>query len=216
MAKVNWKNHIREFVVVVFGILLAFQLDRCASDNNKQKLVDEHVNYIKEETRLNVLNLKYSIQLSESNFAKIDSIINLISKKGDVSTINKLSFEIFNVGYLYIRRNAYNSLVNSGDIRFIKSFEEKKNIINMYEYYTWTESLDQGCRAAYFDDFFPYVKENFDLVTSMVQDPEIYYSKTFSNALSTYRFALDLKIKKFKDCEKEINDFLKVINQNQK
>jgi len=38
MAKINWKNHAREFiVVVVFGILLAFQLDRCASNKNKQK-----------------------------------------------------------------------------------------------------------------------------------------------------------------------------------
>jgi len=145
MAKIKWKNHAREFVVVVFGILLAFQLDRCASDNNQQKLVEEHLNYIKEETQINAVNLKYALQYSEQNLVKIDSTINLISKKGDIKTINKLSFEVFNVGYLYIRKNAYNSLVDSGDIRFMKSFDQKKNIINMYEYYAWTESLDQAC-----------------------------------------------------------------------
>ena len=198
MAKINWKNHAREFIVVVFGILLAFQLDRCASDSNQQKLVDEHLNYIKEETKINALNLKYALKSSEENLVKIDSIIGLISKKGDIKTINRLSFEIFNVGYLYVRKNAYNSLVNSGDIRFIKSFDRKKDIIDMYEYYSWTQSMDQGCRNAYNDDFFPYVKGNFDLVNAKIQNPEIYYSKVYSNALSTYRYAIDLKIKKFR------------------
>lgn len=211
MAKINWKNHAREFVVVVFGILLAFQLDRCASDKNQQKLVQEHINYIKEETKINAINLKYALQFSEDNLTKIDSIITLISEEGSIESISKLSFEIFDVGYLYIRRNAYNSLVNSGDIRYIKSFDQKKDIINMYEYYSWTQSMDQGCRNAYDDDFFPYAKANFDLVNGKIQDPEVYYSKVFLNALSTYRFALDLKIKKFKECQEEIDGFLKTI-----
>jgi len=212
MAKVNWKNHIREFIVVVFGILLAFQLDRCASDNNQQKLVEEHIDYIKEETKINAINLKYAIKLSESNLAKIDSIIGLVLEKGSTEKINALSFDILNVGYLYVRKNAYNSLINSGDIRFLKSFDEKKNIINMYEYYSWTESLDQACRIAYENDFFPYIKANFDLISSEIQEPDIYYSKTFLNALSTYRFGLNLKIVKFKDCNKEIEEFLESIN----
>jgi len=216
MAKVNWKNHIREFIVVVFGILLAFQLDRCSGDNNQQQLISEHIDYISEETQLNALNLKYALQSSESNLIKIDSIMTLIITKGDTEKINRLSFEILNVGYLYVRRNAYNSLINSGDIRFMKSFDQKKNIINMYEYYTWTQPLDQACRAAYQDDFFPYIKTNFDLVTSEVQESDIYYSKRFLNALSTYRFALDLKIKKFQDCQEKVKAFQKSIKTSQK
>lgn len=216
MAKVNWKNHIREFIVVVFGILLAFQLDRCSTDNSRQDLVEEHINYINEETQINATNLKYELISSEKNLIKIDSIIGLIINKGNTQTINELSFDIFNVGYLYIRKNAYNSLVNSGDIRFMKSFDQKKDIINMYEYYSWTQSLDEGCRMAYGNDFFPYVKQNFDLVTSKVQEPEIYYSKIYLNALATYRFALNLKIKKFKECQKEIKDFQKLLNKHKK
>lgn len=211
MAKIKWKNHLREFFIVVFGILLAFQLDRCSVDNSQQKLITEHIDYIIEETNLNSYSLNAQIELSQKNLKKVDTLIGLVIAKGDTKIINNMSYGIFNVGYLYIRRNAYNSLINSGDIRFLKSFDLKKDIIDIYEYYTWTQSLDQGCRAAFEDDFFPYIKTNFDLVTSKLQESDIYYSKRFLNALSTYRFALNLKISKFKDCKKEIEEFQKSI-----
>jgi len=138
----------------------------------------------------------------------------LIGKKEDLTRINSLSFELLNVGFLYIRKNAYRLLIDSGDIRFMKDFSAQKRIINLYEYYGWTESYNQSTRNAYQEDFFPYIKENFDLINASLQDESIYFSKQFKNALSTYRYALDVRIKKLKDCKKEIDDFLKVMNQN--
>lgn len=212
MSKVKWKNHIREFIVVVFSILLAFQLDRCSDSNSQQKLIKSHLDYLKEETELNSINLKYALKYSKINLNKLDSIISFASQKQNVELINKLCFDILDAGYLYIRKNAYNSLINSGDIRYLKSFKKKKEIINLYEYYSWTESIDEACRITYSNDFLPYVKENFDLINKSIQKDSIYYSKKFLNALSTYRFSLKLKIKKFQECEKEINTFFKDLN----
>lgn len=211
MAKINWTNHLVEILVVVFGILIAFQLNKCSNNSSQQTLVDSHLNYLKEETVLNANTLKYTLKYSKINLDKLDSLIDMVSTKGDKRSINKLSFEVMNPGYLYIRKNAYNSFINSGDIRFLKSFEMKKDIINLYEYYVWTQSLDEGCRITYYDDFSPYVKENFDLVKATVQDDDVYYSKQFLNALSSYRYSVKLKIDKFEDCQKEVIEFQEIL-----
>lgn len=207
MAKIRWKNYLSEILVVIIGILIAFQLNQCSENNKQQKLIDAHINYIKEETKINEINLGYAIKYSKVTLKNLDSIIDLVLKKGASKKINELSFKALDVGYLYVRKNAYNSLINSGDIRYISSFEKKKTIINMYEYYSWTQSLDEACRIAYLDDFLPYLKEHFDLVTAKVQEDDVYYSKQFLNSVSTYRYALDAKIKKFEDCSKEIKSF---------
>ncbi|PQJ79911.1 hypothetical protein [Polaribacter porphyrae] len=207
--KTRFKTYLIEISVVVFGILMAFQLNECSSDNKQQKLIQSHLDYLKEETQINQINLKYALISAEKNLKKIDTIFTLLDGKTDLKNINRLSFEILNAGYLYVRKNAYNSLINSGDIRFIGSFDRKKDIINMYEYYSWTQSMDDGNRNSFLTDFFPYVKKNFDLVGGSIQDEKVYFSKEFSNYLSTYRHTLKLKIDKFKQCKKEIGKFLK-------
>lgn len=206
--KINWRNHFVEFIVVVLGILMAFQLNQCSEDRKQEKLIDAHLEYLKEEGKYNLKNLEYSIKESEQSLQKLDSTIGLIYGKGDIEKINTLAFQILNPGYLYLRKNAYNSLINSGDIRFIKSFQLKKDIVNMYEYYAWTASFDSSTREAFFAGYFPYMKDNFDMVKGELQRPEVYYDKKLLNELSTFKYTLAAKLNKFKDCKKEVEGFL--------
>jgi hypothetical protein len=207
-TKINWKNHVIEFVVVVLGILMAFQLNQCSSDKKQAKIIDAHLEYLQEESKFNLRNLGYSIQEAEKSLVKIDSLIGLIYNQSDIQKINALSFQLMNPGYLYIRKNAYNSLINSGDIRFIKSFELKKDIVNMYEYYGWTSSFDASTRETFYSGYFPYLKENFDMVKGRLQKPEVYYNQGFLNELSTFRYILAAKLNKFKDCKQEVEEFI--------
>lgn len=207
--KNNYTKYLKEFAILVFGILLAFQLDRFAVERNQQSLVQEHLKYLKEESELNLALLDDSIELAEENLAQIDSLMHLIAMKGDTREINIGTFKLMNVGYLYIRKNAYRSFLESGDIRFLKSFDDKRKIVDLYEYYRWTESFDESHIAAFRDDLFPYMKANFDLVSAQTQQSDIYYNKTFINALATYRQTLDLKLKKYRECKQKISSFIK-------
>jgi hypothetical protein len=211
--KINWKNHFVEFTVVVLGILMAFQLNQCSEENKQDKLIDAHLEYLIEEGKYNLKNLEYSIKESEESLQKLDSTIRLIYDKGDIQSINQLAFQILNPGYLYLRKNAYNSLINSGDIRFIKSFELKKDIVNMYEYYGWTTSFDTSTREAFFSGYFPYLKDNFDMVKGTLQKSEAYYDKKLLNELSTFRYTLAAKLQKFKDCKQQVESFLKKLEE---
>jgi len=43
--RIDWLNHGLEFVVVIVGILIAFQLNQCAIDKN-QKKIKENFDFI--------------------------------------------------------------------------------------------------------------------------------------------------------------------------
>jgi len=140
---------------------------------------------------------------------KIDTLLDLIQSDAELNLINEKVYSLLNVGWLYLRTNAYSSLNESGDIRFIKNFEKRKKIVDLYEYYAWTESVNQIAYSSYSANVYPYLKRNLDFISKTPQKREVYKNKVFLNGLVTYRNALFNKNKKLKDCQEVVDTFLK-------
>jgi len=118
-------------------------------------------------------------------------------------------FDLLNFGWLYLRSNAYHSLTQSGDIRFIKEFKIRKNIVNLYEYFIWTESANQIAYGSFAEHVQPYLMKNMDYTTAKALPRETYENKIFLNGLVTYKYALNIKINKLKECQEKVTTFLK-------
>jgi len=211
--RIDWLNHGLEFIVVIIGILIAFQLNKCSSENQQEKTVDIHLEQIRQEAEFNKKTLESALALGESNIGKMDTVFVLLEQKGNYEEINQLAIELLNLGGAYFRKNAFQNLVESGDIRFIKNFETKQRIINLYEYYKWTESFDEISRTLYMQDYYPYIKNNFDLITAKRQEEEVYQSKLFKNILASYKQTSENRIQKYRDCIREIDNYLKLENE---
>jgi len=184
--KIDWLNHTLEFFVVIIGILLAFQLQKCSTNNTNRAVVDSHLEAIRKETEGNKAQLLTSIEHTEGNIAKLDTVLTLIEDNGDHRKINYLSLDLLNIGSSYLRKHAYQGLMETGDVKHIKDFSRKQKIINLYEYYKWVESFDELSSTLFSEDYYPYLKANFDFTTGQVQNPSIYYTKEFKNALAAY------------------------------
>lgn len=208
MKNVNWLHHLVEFVVVIVGILIAFQLSTCSETRKQGRLIKEHLQNIKAETKFNQHTLESALALAESNKVKLDSVFKMLPRDAALDTVNNLSLALLNVGGLYLKRNAYKSLTESGDIRFINDFDLKNEIVNLYEYYDWVKGIDQLHVDMYDRSYVPYILNNLDLVEGQLQEAEVYRSKNYKNILSSYRYFLSLRITKYKDCQQEIDDFL--------
>ncbi len=208
MRKINWLNHFLEFIVVLLGILLAFQLNTCSANKKQAKIIETHEQQLFEETELNEANFDVAIKFSESNLNQIDTLLRLLHSDGELAKINLLSIKLLNIGGLYIRKNAYRSLIETGDIRFMTDFKSKNEIINLYEYYNWVEATEEAFMKIYQKNYFPYLNKNFDMARASVQEKEVYFNKEFINSLSSYRFTLAMKLQKYKDGKKEIEKFL--------
>ena len=210
--KIDWLNHSLEFVVVIVGILIAFQLNKCSFENEQSLTIDIHSKEIIKETNLNKTSFENAIKYDELNLMKMDTLFKLLENKNNFIKANHLSLELLNLGGVYIRKNAYKILIESGDIRFMRNYEEKQNIVNLYEYYKWVESYNEISMNLYTSDYYPYLKNNFDLVKGSIQKDEIYTSKEFMNILGAYYRTSQNRLQKYKDCLVEINKYLESNN----
>lgn len=208
-GEIDWLNHGLEFAVVIIGILLAFQLNECATDSAEQKTVKNHLEEIRSETKYNDNALQASINQAESTISKLDSILVLIHADRDYNLINKLSIDVLNLGGTYFRKNAFQNLIESGDIRFIEDFKTKQRIINLYEYYKWVEAFDEISSTLYMEDYYPYLREHFDLVSGTTQEESIYQTRIFRNIVGAYRRTSANRLQKYRDCQDEIQEFLR-------
>ncbi len=188
--------------------MIAFQLNKYSSDNQQRKTIATHLEQIAQETELNKSSLENAIKHSEGNISKLDTVISLINQRKDYDKINVLALELLNLGGVYIRKNAYQNVIETGDIRFMKDFEEKQHIIDLYEYYKWVEAFDEISNNLYMEDYYPYLKNNFDFVTGETQNEAVYQSKLFMNILGAYKRTSSNRVQKYKDCLKEIDIYL--------
>jgi hypothetical protein len=163
--KIDWLNHFIGFVVVVLGILIAFQLNEYSQENAQRKLIDKHIDNIRKESEVNLRNLKGAIAYGEQQLNDLDTMLTLIKQERSLPRINRLSIKLLNLGGSYLRKNAYSLFLESGDMRFMNDFEEQKKIINLYEYYEWLETFNRNALEHYRTDYYPYLKDNFDLAT---------------------------------------------------
>lgn len=209
---INWLSLFLEFFVVLIGILIAFQLTEYTESKRREQNLETHFSDIFKETEYNQRNFTYAKSIADWNLKKIDSTLTLIIGKGDLKEINRLSHDILNYGGLYIRQNAYTSLVESGDMKYFKRFEDRKAVVDLYEYYVWVQLIESLSSNSFSEDIMPYFKANFDLINQTVQPRSSYDNKQYLNALATYRMSIAQKITKYEDCEKIIQSFIEFYN----
>ncbi|MEL6811604.1 MAG: hypothetical protein AAFP76_09740 [Bacteroidota bacterium] len=202
--KIDWLNHGLEFAVVVVGILIAFQLNTCREDSKEKALVNQHKSNVMDEVKFNLYNIENAITDLENTEKSIDTLLQTISAGKDTLGMNNLSMQILNIRGAYIKRNAYTSFVESGDIRLEENFDFRDRLISLYEYYNWADGYRDAANEFFFDTAFPYMIDNFDMVTMQPQGRDTYDSRKYMNALSSYKYQLIAMTLKYKEV-KELN-----------
>jgi len=206
--RIDWLNHGLEFIVVIVGILIAFQLNQCSAEKNQKKTIKIHLEQIQKEAEHNKTVLESSKNFTEAGNKKIDSILHLINTNEKYDLVNWLSVQLLSISSPDLRKNAYISLTESGDIKFLKDFKKKQQIIDLYEFYKWVEASDEVSYMLYTKDFYPYLRDNFDLIYNEIQKESTYNNKLYLNILSSYKITNENKIAIYKECLKEVEKYL--------
>src|SRR5690606_8300403 len=118
------------------------------------------------------------------------------------------SLQLLNLEPIYIKKNSYNSLVETGDIRYVKNFNLRNDIVNLYEAYNWAESVDGMTHKIFLEHYYPYILGNLDMLERKIQDNDRYTNKYFKNVLVIYKFSLDQRKHKFMNTKKITTNFL--------
>lgn len=211
MPNISIKAQVEKFIVVIVGVLIAFQLNTCARDHSQDALVKTHMEAIIEETKANQKSMEDALSYGESQARKLDTLLQLMVAEEDLPRINRLCLDMLNISGAYIRKNAYNSLITSGDIRFMDDFELKSRTIGLYEFYTWTATFEKIELDNYKISYLPYLKEHFDFVRNEVQAPEVYFDKVFINVLASYQYTLQNTLRRYRDCLAHMEEYLEEV-----
>lgn len=213
--KIDWLNHGLEFAVVLIGILIAFQLNKCSENRTRADLINNHLENIEEECHENEKYLSAAILHIENQIINSDSLISEVLSRSDIYRIRTLSTKLLDMQNVDLNTSAYEVLVQSGDIRFLSDYKLKKEVISMYNSFESVEKINNSTQNLYDNHFYPYLKSNFDLVnwgamrTTNQDEQNKYFSKEFGNTISTYRYLLDSKKKIYENQLNRIQEFLK-------
>lgn len=206
--KIDWLNHSLEFAVVIIGILIAFQLNTCSEEKKEQVLIDRHVANIIDETKFNQSNIRASLKASESLKNNIDSLIVAIQRQEETAKLNALSLEALQLNTSYYKQNAYNTMIQSGDVRHFDNYQLRDDIILLYEYYSWAQGIDQAALDTYTNYYFPFAIEHLDLVEGSPPEKEVFVKKGFKNVLASYSYMMQFRIDKYKELIEKTTYFL--------
>jgi len=207
--KIDWPNHLISFVLVVLSILMAFQLEKCSDDRREDKLVEAHMDEIVAETRYNKRNLVNLIDKLKGDQLQLDTLLRLIHDESeDIRRINGLVFKMMNVGGLYLKKNAYASFTESGDIRFVDDFGKKTDLVQLYEYYKLAEVQNTLLVESFNERYFKHVSEKLDLYRAQPQPIENYRDRVFINSISSYRYFLSSCLGTYKRCLGYMDGFI--------
>ncbi|MEM9921419.1 MAG: hypothetical protein AAF990_25180 [Bacteroidota bacterium] len=207
-------NHSLEFLVVLIGILIAFQLNKCSDDRTKAELIENHLLQITSECEENQKKLRLSMNRIQIQLANCDSLLEETSRRESPEKVRNFATALLDMRNVDLARNAYKVLVESGDIRYLSDYEVKRKIISMYDSFEKVEQINQSNQNLYDNHFYPYIKSNFDLINwsklriRSKAEEEAYYSREFANTISTYRFLLLAKERIYKAQKEEIDAYL--------
>ncbi len=211
--KIDWLNHFLEFIVVVIGILLAFQLNTCRENKRETALIERHITNIIEESQFNDTRMERSLKSTQETLNTINSILAEVDNAAEVPSISEKVYKLLNFEASYFKITAYNSLKESGDIRFMDDFQLRDDIITLYEYYNWASGLDEALADTYSNYLYPYVMKNVDMNSGLVQDPLIFKNIEFKNAIIAYKYILQARLGQNKTTQEKIDVFLKKYGQ---
>ncbi len=197
MKNINWPDHILNFVAVILGVFLAFQVGELA-DNNKEKqeqIVDLD-SFIKDLKNDQQTFNEYQIPTNTTQSEMIEKLLFSILNHQVDSIENQLSvsFEVNNYSPI---SSTYLSVVSSGKLGLINGLEAKKKISDYYDVLA-QESVKKGeIQVDFFlKEMIPWMIDNTNMLD--VSDEELSGDVKLSNRLLIYKSLIDSKTEHYK------------------
>lgn len=204
MKSINWKKQLIEILVLITGILIAFGLNNWWANRKEQTTMQKHFINLAEENKDNRGMLDSSMVMIDYSISLIDSIFRNNGRPNTERKVAGWTFELINLIPTYTFKNAYQTLTETGDIRLINDFDLKQDIIGLYEYYKFIESVDKVHLDFYNTYFYPFLMENIDFSTRKVEDSSIFSTTQYKNMIGTYSHHLTTR----KEVYKKVSDYM--------
>ncbi len=136
MTKTTWKYTLREIIIVIIGITIAFSMNKCADNLKDNKLKTQYLTNLKRDIEADKVQLEKNIETIDDKLRVCAEIIPKLNsdKDQDMQLMNNI-FTILKYENFSPKNITYKTLINSGDLKLIEDFNLKTAIQQHYANY---------------------------------------------------------------------------------
>nr|WP_321244167.1 DUF6090 family protein [uncultured Psychroserpens sp.] len=136
MAKATWKYTLREIIIVIIGISIAFSMNKCADNVSDNKLRKQYLTNLKSDIEADKTQLTDNIEAINKKLKTCAEIIPVLNsdQHPDMRLMNNI-FAIVKYQTFSPKNITYKTLINSGDLKLIDNFQLKTSIQQHYSNY---------------------------------------------------------------------------------
>lgn len=136
MAKTTWKYTLREIIIVIIGITIAFSMNKCADNLKDNKLKIQYLTNLKSDVEADKVQLAKNIEAIDQKIKTCSELIPMLNTdaKQGMPLMNNV-FIILQYETFSPKNITYKTLINSGDLKLINDFQLKTAIQGHYSNY---------------------------------------------------------------------------------
>ena len=120
----------------------------------------------------------------------LDTLLGLIREEAHPETINPVVMRALNLSIPFTKKTAFNTFIQSGDIRYLRDFETKSELVTLYEFYDIGDTYSEVLVDNYDTGFFSHIRAKLDIAGGTPQPMEAYTDRGFVNSVATLRHIL--------------------------
>jgi len=189
---INWKNYFIELLVVIVGITAAFALNNWQENRKNSQKEALYIQSLIEDIESDIKALEAAAKLVSDNLRAVKRLDYLIRhERLTHDSTGSYAANMFIVAKFAPQNMTYESLKSAGSIELIRSFELKKQISALYNFYDEIATVGKV-----FNDFLnqyiiPFFYEHVDFRTLGAMDPRLLRMTKFSNIVVGYLAVAD-------------------------
>lgn len=203
-----------ETILIVFGILLALQINIWNLDRINAKTEAQYYHNLKDqlnEDRVSLLNKIISNKNSLRQFSYAKLVI-LSNDTSNIDSLANISLELINHSDFRRKSNVYQTLVNSGEIKHIKNKKVIEKLQGLEDTYAFINRLEETHLKYIIYQIVPDIQQIIQVDPLLVKDAEAIYSYQFQNNFDLSIGVINRKMEQYSLAVNEITSIIESIH----
>ncbi len=136
LKSLNWRDLLKELFIVVLGILIAFELNTWAQNRSNDSLLKDYLISLRSDLAADTLEMTENLNTLRKNMAFQQSLMpHFYRELPGRDTIAASFFKRSIFPYFNAQDATVNTLINTGNLKLIQSFDLKKALLDHYDKY---------------------------------------------------------------------------------
>lgn len=214
--KINWKNHFVELIVVIFGITIAFGIDKYAEKRKEEGQMILALGSFVDDLERDIRNFEANqIPVNQRRVDELNFILEKLSAEDlDSDSLHRTIAGMFGSANSRITNATYESLKSSGKLEDIPNAGLRKKIVGHYESNYKQSEYISNINTDYYDRLLTYISENSSAIFDRdFSDRRLLKDPGFRSMVARWRNIISFKVSEYKRMTTSSKRLLEAINK---